>query len=220
MVEGKGMSMDVLKICFRPDMGLAPEFLEKAADDCERLGYRVQIQTLCNTPYLCWLEGLNTMPWNGVIDLFSPEPIDKASYMSTIRPAMVRLFLEPIASQLNIYIASQITYNHPVDGAELITSCYLWNYATRPVERNTKMLEHFQMEQHQSYYDYVAFQCVKEKIGDSTPCFNFFFESHVSNPNGINEIYEKPALEAMRDHSRAFLNTSSRLLSFGRVEVR
>jgi hypothetical protein len=199
---------------------MTPESMAKAADEFGKLGYRAQTQTLCNVPYLRWLKGLNTMPWNGVLHLLSTEPMDKTFYISTIHPVMARLFSETITDQMDVYIASQITYNQPVDGAELITSCYLWNYATEPEERNAKMLEHFQMEQCQIYYDYVAFQCVKEKIGDASPTFDFFFESHVSNPNGINEIYEKPALEAMRNHSSAFLNTNSRLLSFGRVNVK
>lgn len=212
--------MDVIKVCFQQELEANSKLIEKASNELLRIGYNVHIQTICNIPYLCWLNGLGIMNWKWILDIFITEGTAKEEYTKIIKPVLEKEILKKSLHNTDVYIASQINYKKPLDGAELITSCYLWNYETPTNERNNKMLEHFEMEKEQVHYDYIAFQCVKERLYNSSPLFDFFFESHISNPNGINEIYSKPALEEMRSHSRIFIDTNSRLLSFGHVRVK
>lgn len=202
--------MKVIKLCYPstvPETTLA-RLVKYAYEN----SVRVDVQTICNTPYLRWLTSSKIMPWDTIVDVFLPDDNELIVFKQD-------LFKYAIGNA-DVYLVEQITYGTPVDGAELITSCYLWNYETAPSIRNDTMYEHFLMEQQQEYYDYVAFQLVQEVLTTESPAFDFFFESHVSHPDGINEIYSKPALEGMREHSKIFLNTNTRLLSFGSVDVR
>ena len=124
-----------------------------------------------------------------------------------------------IYEDADIYIMDVIEYSEPVDNSELITSVYKWNYQNKQEIREKFMKEHFLMEQKQIYYKYVTFNLVTEIIKSKDRIYDFFFESHVLDKNGINEIYSKPALEDMRKHSEQFLDTSTRLLSFGKTFV-
>lgn len=207
--------MNVLKVCLRKKYDvseLMKGVFNRELDDSLQL----HIQYIDNTPYLQWLQNMKTMNWKVIVDIiWSKEELS----VEEIYEKMLQCFKENKIDleEIDCYSGTQIIYKEPVHGSELITSCYLWNYKNGSTVREEKMIEHFGMEQKQKYYDYVSFLSVNKILSSNSPRFDFFFESHVSNPKGINEIYSKPALEGMREHSQAFLDVSTRELSFGRV---
>ena len=206
--------MYVTKICFRRDEPLQLSGLHSAAAEMAERGYRVHVQQMDNFPYQRWMQNSKPMQWNLIVDVFQENGCS-VRLDSGIRDCLTSQGIALKAA--DIYGAKQMTYKRPVSDAEIITSCYLWNYQNPEALRKEKMEEHFLMEQKQIYYDYVAFQSVDAVLTPGSPIFDFFFESHVSIQGGIDTIYAKPALNGMREHSKAFLNTDTRQLSFGRV---
>jgi len=206
-------------MCFMPEAKVNLSQMKKLANMLSITGYSVHIQAICNTPYLRWLDGLNKMDWNLIMNVVTAEGIDVDNFNRDIQPLLKQNFSEQVLSCLDVYTVLQTHYQEPVNNAELITSCYLWNYDTSDRRRNEKMIEHFELEKAQLNYAYIAFQCVTGKLYDRSPSFDFFFEAHIPNPKGIDEIYSKPLLGNMREHSKAFLDVKTRLLSFGRVSV-
>lgn len=206
-----GKTMDIIKICFNQEKNTHTQGLDAIVEQFRNRGCLVHSQELNNTPYLQWLKGLNVMPWRYIIDLYDSNDAHLLNKVVNDLPDVLQGF------DCDVYRANQMTYKNPVNHAELITSCYFWNTQNSSLYRHKKMHEHFLMEQAQKYYDYVAFQCVTEVITPHSPKYDFFFEAHVTETEGINEIYSKPALTEMRTHSIAFLDVNSRLLSFGRV---
>lgn len=208
--------MYMLKICSRDAFS---EFRNKfgiVIDELLKQSFEVHTQELDNHKYFRWLTGMSTMEWRSIIDVFWDESlISHENATKTVKSLLNTYCID--MTNLDMYLAEQIRYKEPVNDAEVITSCYLWNYKNTETVRIEKMREHFGMEQQQYYYDYVAFQCVKSVLTPSSPRFDFFFESHVSDPEGIDAIYSKPTLNGMRQHSEAFLNVNTRQLSFGKV---
>ena len=202
--------MNVVKICV---MERDEELIRKLIQEKKE----IHIQRIDNSRYFQWLRGLNTMPWSCIMDIFCDESIEAVCDYAEEIAGKINIW-NVTKDKFDIYVTKQLTYKKPVDNSEIITSCYLWNYENDSSVRREKMEEHFLLEQNQKYYDYVSFQSVEKCITEESRNYDFFFESHVSNKNGINEIYSKPALENMREHSKAFLNVESRLLSFGEVE--
>ena len=201
-----GTAMKVIKICLREraaDTGWV-EALD--AHDCE-----IHVQSLDCKPYSRWMKSSGEMPWQTVTDIYCPS--ERVS-------ALLGSCQAHCPTDTDIYVADVFrTYRAPVDGAEVITSCYLWNYDTPADVRKRIMAEHFEMEKLQVYYDYVVFQTSATAVTPKSPVFDFFFVSHVSDPQGIDTIYSAPALAGMREHSMAFLNTDTRLLSFGTTRI-
>lgn len=212
------MKMSIIKICMSdPLIFFSPEG-EKLKEAIVENAERVDIISLNNQPYFQWLKGLKSMPWLSVWDVYVKlDGKEAVEYAKSVSEKLKILAAD--RNGIDTYIVEQETYKEPVNRAEVITSCYFWNYENDKALREEKMAEHFVMEQAQRYYDYVVFQKVIETITKDSPHYDFFFESHVSDPNGINEIYSKPALGNMREHSKFFLNVDSRLLSFGHVEI-
>ncbi len=210
--------MNVIKICLKNSKIYWNKGMDTMINNLVDEGYIVHIQRLDNSPYKQWLEGLNTMPWDCIADVYKEGPLQETMEIAKFIFAQINMW-KGILEDVDIYVAEQMVYKEPVDGAEIITSCYFWNYENDENLRKEKMAEHFLMEQRQRYYDYVTFQCVKECITKHSQQYDFFFESHVSDPDGINEIYSKPALGDMRTHSQGFLNVDSRLLTYGRVKI-
>lgn len=206
--------MCVVKLCFLPTAHLFLEQAHALGKELAEAGYKNYVQQIDNVTHGKWLEGQNTMKWEFVIDvLYSGSPEVLITLADRILDKSVG------NDNCDIYQVKEILYRRPVNHSELITSCYLWNYDSPEEQRERYMMEHFAMEQKQAYYDYVSFQCVYNKYYETSLGYDFFFESHVSAPDGIDQIYGKPALEGMRTHSRAFLNTDTRLLSFGKVDI-
>ena len=206
--------MNVIKICLRDNV---EDVLADWIQSVTAGGRTVQVQRIDNTPYLKWLSGSLTVNWKIIIDVFPKKSaVNEFEKLDEVGCDFIQS-LPPVSA--DIYLVSQVSYQSPISNAELIISCYQWNYENAPEFRHEKMLEHFEMEKTQKYYDYVAFQCVEKILSSESMHLDFFFESHVSDPEGINEIYSKPALEGMREHSMAFLNTGTRQLSFGRVTI-
>ncbi len=208
----------IIKVCLKDGGLLWNNELEILFYKWKNEGHIIHIQHLNNAPYKKWLKGLNVMSWTRIIDIFVEGDLQESEeYANSIALQIGKM--ESINDGVDIYVVDQLTYKEPVDHSEVITSCYYWNYSNEESFRNEKMQEHFLLEQGQKYYDYVAFQCVKKCVTPNSLPYDFFFESHVSNPNGINEIYSKPSLGDMRLHSQHFLNVKSRLLAFGWVEI-
>lgn len=208
--------MFLLKICSRDKFSKISNQIELVVDELLKKSFQVHIQELDNHKYLRWLANMSTMEWCTIIDVFWDEKLitceDATQFISDL------LNVNNIdITKLDIYLAEQMQYKEPVNNAEVITSCYLWNYKNSEAMRSLKMKEHFGMEKEQYYYDYVAFQIVGVVLTPHSPKFDFFFESHVSKPDGIDAIYSKPALNGMRQHSEAFLDVGTRQLTFGRV---
>ena len=158
-----------------------------------------------------WLAERPRMPWKTIINFIIKDE-GKELILQKFKNAYSDIYEEA-----DIYIMNVIEYSKPVDNSELITSVYKWNYTNKQEIRDKFMKEHFLMEQKQLYYKYVTFNSVTEIVKSKDRKYDFFFESHVIDKNGINEIYSKPALEDMRKHSEQFLDTSTRLLSFGEI---
>lgn len=207
--------MKVLKFCFRTDPDMS-NLVDNIIACLSQQSLQVHVQYIDSTPYLKWLKNMKTMSWKVIVDIIWDKPdlsVDGiyGTFMNYLQRE--KIFM----ADVDCYLGEQIIYQKPVDNSELITSCYLWNYDNPSSIREEKMKEHFGMEQRQIYYDYVSFQSITKIMSVNSPRYDFFFESHVSKPEGINEIYSKPALEGMREHSQAFLNVSTRELSFGKV---
>lgn len=208
--------MYMLKICSQCSFPELSNNLGLVIDELLKRSFKVHIQELDGQKYLRWLAGMATMEWLTIIDVFwNEELISNEKAITTVNTLLNTYKID--MTMLDMYYAEQIQYKEPVNNAEVITSCYLWNYENAEAVRTLKMREHFGMEQQQYYYDYVVFQRVKSILTSTSPKFDFFFESHVSDPDGIDAIYSKPALNGMRQHSEAFLDVSTRRLSFGRV---
>ncbi|MBR6504164.1 MAG: hypothetical protein IKT41_00285 [Clostridia bacterium] len=159
-----------------------------------------------------WLLNRPRMPWKTIINLITINSEDEVLNK-------FKLNYHNIYDLADIYVMDIIEYSSPVNNSELITSVYKWNYNNNKEIRDKYMTEHFEMEQKQVYYKYVTFNLVTKNIKNKNRNFDFFFESHVSDKNGIDEIYSKPALDNMRKHSEQFLNTETRLLSFGEIFI-
>lgn len=176
--------------------------------------YQVEVHKYTIDNSSQFLRGQKNMRWLSIYDIF----IVKSKLFCV--PEM----LEHISQLFNyedveIFLLSTLAYGTPMNGADIITSCYSWS--TYPLkEREAALQQHFLMEQSQQYYDYILFQLVEKYISNYKNYKNdidFFFVSHVSNPDGINQIYSKPFIMDMREHSKLFLNVDSRCLSFGTV---
>lgn len=195
----------MFKICIRVESEYTDKEVEQLCDDLSKRNSRVMLQKIDNNLHAKWLANQNNMKWKYVIDVASND-------LSNLTQDMEN-------RNVDIYEVKEITYKEPVENAELITSCYLMNSEVPEEMRNKSMLEHFEMEKKQTLYDYIAFQIVKDTIYDYSPKFEFFFESHVSTKDGIDQIYSKSFLNGMREHSRLFLNADTRQLSFGKVKT-
>lgn len=206
--------MCVVKLCFLPTAQLSLEQAHVLGKALADVGYKNYVQQIDNITHGKWLEGQNTMKWELIIDVLYSGCLESLIALAD------KILINPVSSDnCDIYQVKEILYRKPANHSDLITSCYLWNYDCPEEKRKRYMMEHFGMEQKQIYYDYVSFQCVFNKYYESSPRYDFFFESHVPVADGIDQIYGKSALEEMRIHSRAFLNTDTRLLSFGKVEI-
>ena len=181
--------------------------------------YNENLITNCHIHYIDnkekydkWLLGRPRMPWKTIINFIMENDNNTILILEKFQKDYSELY-----DEADIYVMDVMVYSNPVDNSELITSVYKWNYKNEPDVREKFMNEHFLMEQKQVYYKYVTFNSVTKTIKSNNRPFDFFFESHVSDENGIDEIYSKPALEDMRTHSEQFLDTSTRLLSFGEI---
>ncbi len=199
-------ALRVIKVCLRNRSADTEEIRALSTCGCE-----VQVQTLDHEKYGRWMRSSGEMPWHRIIDVYcAPErETEICDRCRALFPADADIYVTEIFR----------SYRAPVDGAEVITSCYLWNYRNEAAVREQVMAEHFEMEKLQVYYDYVVFQTLIEVVTAGSPVFDFFFVSHVSDPSGIDTIYSTPALSGMREHSMAFLNTDTRLLSFGVTHI-
>lgn len=207
--------MYVLKICLQSDR--KPQEIERLLmEAADHQSTQIHVQHIDSTAHSEWLCDQTQMRWKTIFDVIwsDGDPNMEAEMKRTL--CLVQKY-PSIIQEADCYCARQMTYQDPVPHAELITSCYYWNYNTLPEVREEKMREHFAMEQKQIYYDYVAFQSVFKVLTPHSPQFDFFFESHVSKPEGIDHIYSTPELNGMREHSESFLDVGSRRLSFGSV---
>lgn len=206
------------KICINKDCDNFDKIGRKIADYYKELGNTVYLQIIDNITHGKWLTNQKVMYWGIIIDVYyNAEGYDEFvdAFMKNWKAVSND---NPSAAEFcDVYLASEMIYREPLERAEIITSCYEWNYSTEESLRDKVMKEHFLMEQRQKYYDYVSFQMVKQKLEDRSKRFDFFFESHVSAADGIDKIYGEEVLEEMRTHSRMFLNTDTRHLSFGVV---
>lgn len=207
--------MQVLKMCFISDFEVS-DMIGRIKKEMTKEVDQIHVQHIDNTPYLRWLKNIEPMKWKIIVDMLLR---DGEKDVDDVFEDVSDFFKQwPFsANSPDCYGVSQIVYGEPVNNSELITSCYRWNYYFPCSIREEKMKEHFCMEQRQIYYDYVVFQSVDKVLTKKSPKFDFFFESHVSSPEGINKIYSKPTLEEMREHSKAFLDVTTRELSFGKV---
>lgn len=203
-----------IKVCFRENLGVTEKELEHISLFFRKKGNRVISQVIDNGIHGKWLADQNTMQWKYIIDIDGTYTLKEIMDQIT---ELLQMNLQKIA--VDMYQVREYTYQKPLKEAEMITSCYLWNEEASETERMRYMMEHFEMEKQQVKYDYVAFQLVEEKYDRSSPRYDFFFESHISDKDGIDYIYEKPALQVMREHSQHFLNTDTRRLSFGHVQT-
>lgn len=210
--------MDVIKICFHREMKEKANQIYELGEYLNSKGYSVHLQNISNVPYKRWLENSKTMLWPYIMDVFV-EVGEKAEIDKMRNTLVEQEIVNDLFQSADMYLSEQQSYRMPVNHAEIITSCYLWNHAIGKNIRENKMQEHFLMEQKQTYYDYLAFQCIKEILTEHSPVYEFFFESHVSQKGGIDQIYSKPELNGMREHSRTFLNVDTRVLSFGKIEI-
>lgn len=207
------LEMSVVKLCFLPAAHLSLGQAHALGKAFSEVGC-TYVNQIDNVTHGKWLVGQKTMKWEFIIDVLYSGCLENLIAMAEC------ILNKPISSEnCDIYQAKEILYRRPVDYSELITSCYLWNYDSPKEQRERYMMEHFVMEQKQTYYDYVSFQCVYNKYYEASPRYDFFFEAHVSARDGIGQIYGKTALEEMRIHSRTFLNIDTRLLSFGKVNI-
>lgn len=208
--------MKKIKICLEKDYSIKcksdefDNFVQKLYN--ENLIIDCHIHYIDNKKeYDKWLLDRPRMPWKTIIN-FIMENDENTLVLEKFQKKYSDLY-----NEADIYVMDVMTYSNPIDNSELITSTYKWNYKNKPEVREEFMKEHFLMEQKQIYYKYVTFNLTTKTIKSNNGDFDFFFESHVSDKNGINEIYSKPALEDMRTHSEQFLDTNTRLLSFGEV---
>lgn len=203
-----------LKICFR-DNSIELTKYENIANKLKEIFKNVNLQTIDNSNYLHLVREQCEMKWKVIID------IEDCSYDDCMRISeLIQCNIEgnSLDNKVDFYLVENISYNQPVDRAEVITSCYLWNYQNEPEDRNKYLLEHFEMEKKQKYYNYVAFQIVEKVATSWSPQIDFFFIAHVTCSGAINYIYSQKTLEEMRQHSMSFLDISTRQLSFGRTK--
>lgn len=201
-----------LKICIRDTATISTKKIERICDALVKAGCRVMLQIIDNQLHGIWLKGQKVMIWKNVIDVTSVK--SGVELMAVIEKQIGQKLKD---AEMDIYEVEEITYQKPILQAEIITSCYLWNYEASSKERKAFMLEHFELEKQQSHYDYVSFQKVIRKHFESSPKYDFFFEAHVSDKEGIDMIYSEPTLQGMRTHSQKFLNIETRRLAFGKV---
>lgn len=110
---------------------------------------------------------------------------------------------------------TQTRFGDEQDGADLIVSLYSWQAATTPAERTKNMWLHFGMEREETSYSSVHFNTASgERTG-----IDFVFQAYVNDPEGLSRVYSSPRLEVMREHSRTFLDTDTRQLAFGKVQI-
>ncbi|MFI5993953.1 hypothetical protein ACIBAC_19210 [Streptomyces sp. NPDC051362] len=114
---------------------------------------------------------------------------------------------------------TQTGFGEEHDGASLITSLYSWSRENSPEEREKQMRIHFDMERGERDYTTVHFNTTKGAEHFDNGSFDFVFQSYVDDPEGMNRIYSSSRLEEMREHSKGFLDTDTRRLGFGRVEI-
>lgn len=202
--------MNIIKICM---LNYAvQQQMEEKIQQLVQLGIRIHVQKIDAVRYQRWMKYSMPMPWVSIIDIycFSAGMVDE----------VCKCLGGPDCTCTDIYITRIFQeYQTPVHGAEIITSCYRWNENCEPKARDKVMHEHFEMEKLQKYYNYVVFQVVEKTYTENSPALDFFFVSHVSDPEGIDCIYSMPALNGMREHSQAFLDTNTRQLAFGTVGI-
>ena len=206
------------KVCIKGESDKPEEYAKLVADKYKNNGNIVYVQRIDNETHGKWLADQKTMYWDFVIDIYSGnESFDE--FVEDFKQLWTDISNkhEDLIDACDVYIAEDMKYKTPLKNAEIITSCYEWNYETEENIRENVMKEHFILEQRQVLYDYVSFQSVKIILYDRSKVFDFFFESHVSDENGIDKIYGEEVLEEMRTHSKMFLNTDTRHLSFGSV---
>jgi hypothetical protein len=114
---------------------------------------------------------------------------------------------------------SQARFGAEHDGAALIVSLYSWQPGTTPETRDRDMWDHFDMEREEPDYTAVHFNRSHGPEHFDNHAFDFAFQAYIDDPAGIPRIYASPRLAAMRAHSTSFLDTGSRRLGFGSVQI-
>jgi hypothetical protein len=114
---------------------------------------------------------------------------------------------------------AQSRFGEEHDGANIIVSLYSWQTNTTSADRDRNMWTHFDMEREEPDYSAVHFDRSKGEQHLDSNSFDFVFTAYVDDPKGLSRIYSSPRLDLMREHSRLFLDTDSRRLAFGNVEI-
>ena len=202
----------LIKICLRKEIEEID--INEMVLLLKNLKYVFHMQVINNDYYKKLVKGMKTVDWMYIFNIYlENRDEDKIENIYNVISKNIN------KSLIDIYVVTEYTYKEPINGANLITSCYLWNKLNTQSSREKVMSEHFEMEKEEKYYEYISFQTVQEKYTDYSQDIDFFFEAHVIDKSGIEKIYATPKLKAMRVHSSGFLNIDTRKLSFGSVFV-
>jgi hypothetical protein len=164
-----------------------------------------------------------TFPWSMIFSFSTPDEV-AASGRGATRDWCATVWAEftrALGSGVDTTClwTEQRAFGSEHDGAKVITSYYSFARGVEPIARDEAMAEHFDMEREQPLYAAVHFSTIADTSFADGDKFDFVFESYIDAADGIKMIYDNPMLERMRAHSRTFLDTDSRRLAFGEVEI-
>jgi hypothetical protein len=159
----------------------------------------------------------STFIWPLMLELRLPDEFTDSAATDSLRRALERC--ECLAHGRPRFLRYRQTgFGGEHDGADLIVSFYSWQKATSPDAREREMWIHFDMEREEQDYTAVHFN-VSPSVQVDEEGFDFAFQAYVDDPEGVSRIFSSERLEIMRDHSKTFLNTDTRRLGFGKVQI-
>lgn len=121
-------------------------------------------------------------------------------------------------NEIDSQLYKQFYFGDELDNKYLVISFYSINKEISKIRREKNMMEHFDMERNQKLYKLVHFnQIIDENKFNQD--FQFVFESYMEDSNDINNLYSQEFINIMREHSKGFLDVSTRKLAFGEVRI-
>jgi hypothetical protein len=163
-----------------------------------------------------------TFAWPLLMEYRLPEEPDEQAKMSrvnSLRSTILARCPWVGGDRARFLSLTQTGFGLEQNGADVIVSLYRWTYAYSPDERDRNMWIHFEMERAERDYSAVHFNVSNGKQYLNNEEFDFVFQAYVNDPRGLARIYSSDSLEIMREHSQTFLDTDTRRLAFGKVQI-
>lgn len=200
-----------LKICFNKCSSNVWEYINRLANIVHTQGYRLYYLKFFDEIFMPLSNNNKNLEWFAIIDVIVDNDTDK------VIKSILEYIEENSLKNIDVFYTEKYSNGDCKTIGETIVSSYIWNNDVAEELRNKQLKMHFLLEERQNFYNYYSFQIVKQQLLGVPKEVDFFFDSQIIVPDGVNKIYSSDKLIKMRLHSQTFLDINSRCLSFGYI---